>query len=125
MLEGGRCYQSVDEDFVRSLIRQFDYGEVALESRVCTSIEREDLHLDVRQGRHVEDLGQLRHHDLTAPDHPVQRRLIEHHGETRWAITYENLLTGELGLDLLLDLFRGEPRHGAFVASPRVVGGLQ
>jgi hypothetical protein len=96
-----------------------------LQRRVSAYFVRENLHLYVRQSRHVDDLGQLSGHDLAPANHPVQRRFVENNGEAGRVGLGEDALPGEFRLDLPVDLFGIEPGHGTLVISPCVVGGVE
>jgi hypothetical protein len=121
----GRPYQPLDEDDARSRIRQFEDREVAFHRRMRADLEWEHLDRDVRQRRGVQELGQLRCHDLASSHHPVQCRLIEHDTEAGRAFLPEDALPGELCLYLQLDLIRAETGHGTFVAGASVIRCLQ
>ena len=86
---------------------------------------REHLNRYIRQCSHVQDLGQLRRHDLAPPHDPVQCRLIENHAEPRRIFSHEDALPGEFCLYLQLDLSGAEQGHGTLVAGARVVRCLQ
>src|SRR5579859_1879115 len=102
--EQDRPDQSFDEDGTWSGSRKLQDRKVTLHCRVRATIIRENLDRSVRQGRHLQDLSQLRRHDLTSADHPVQGRLIENHMKTGRGSPGEDALPGEFRLDLPVDL---------------------
>src|ERR1051326_3247331 len=62
-LKVGRPYQSLNEHYAGGWIWQLEDIEVALDGGMKASVVGENLHDDVRQGGHLEDLGQLSGHD--------------------------------------------------------------